>query len=388
MVVSVSQAQAQAPARAEAEATLLDGDAGRAGQISAQGDDAAEQAASARRPAARIGGGEVSASASREGGEGRARASAVARQVRLLDGLVTATEVRRTATAAGGGSVRRAGRVAGLRIDGRLVGTVRGEQSYDLAGRGTVTVNRGAAGLRVVLTRATAGLAGGAVVELATVSASARDGADPAATPTPTPAPTPEPTPKPEATPDTDPSSEPPARRRRPPTDAQRLARLPNDFPVQGATTIGGPFGAARQIGAHQGNDIFAPFGAPVVAVADATVERVGTKEISGNRLWLRTTRGDTYFYAHVSTFAPAAVNGRRVRHGTVLGYVGNTGDAEPTPPHLHFEIHPDDGAAIDPRPILVAWRSGADVPPGHYGGQAGERPGTLVEVRDLIADG
>ena len=76
------------------------------------------------------------------------------------------------------------------------------------------------------------------------------------------------------------------------------------------------------------------------------------------------------------------------MRHGTVLGYVGNTGDAEPTPPHLHFEIHPDDGAAIDPRPILVAWRSGADVPPGRYGGQAGERPGTLVEVRDLIADG
>ena len=125
-----------------------------------------------------------------------------------------------------------------------------------------------------------------------------------------------------------------------------------------------------------------------MVAVADATVEKVGTLRISGNRLWLRTSAGDTYFYAHISTFAPAAVNGRRVRQGTVLGYVGNTGDAEPTPPHLHFEVHPGDGAAIDPRPILVAWRSGADVPPGRYGAGAGARPGTLVEVRDLIADG
>ena len=78
-----------------------------------------------------------------------------------------------------------------------------------------------------------------------------------------------------------------------------------------------------------------------MLAVADGTVYKVGTLPISGNRLWLRTPRGDAFFYAHLSAFAPDAVNGRQVKAGTVLGFTGNTGDAEPTPPHVHFEIHP-----------------------------------------------
>jgi murein DD-endopeptidase MepM/ murein hydrolase activator NlpD len=156
-------------------------------------------------------------------------------------------------------------------------------------------------------------------------------------------------------------------------------------FPVRGKTTIGGPFGAFRaDTGFHQGNDLFAGFGTPVVAVADGTVENVGSLKISGNRLWVYADTGDQFFYAHLSAFSPDAVDHRHVRAGTVLGYVGNTGDAEPTPPHVHFEIHPDGGKAVDPHPFLVEWLARM----GNATADTAERPGALVEVRDLIGDG
>jgi murein DD-endopeptidase MepM/ murein hydrolase activator NlpD len=155
-------------------------------------------------------------------------------------------------------------------------------------------------------------------------------------------------------------------------------------FPVGGKTTIGGPFGSFRSQGAHQGNDLFADFGTPVVAVADGVIANVGSLPISGNRLWVYADGGDQFFYAHLASFAPAAVNDRHVEAGTILGYTGNTGDAEPTPPHLHFEIHPDGGKAVDPHPFLVAWqkRAGAALT------DTAERPGALVEVRDFIGEG
>ena len=103
-----------------------------------------------------------------------------------------------------------------------------------------------------------------------------------------------------------------------------------------------------------------------MLAVADGTVSRVGTLPISGNRLWLHTDAGDAFFYAHLSAFSPDAVDGRKVKAGTVLGFTGNTGDAEPTPPHVHFEIHPGGEAkdAIDPHAILLAWQEIATCPP------------------------
>ena len=129
-----------------------------------------------------------------------------------------------------------------------------------------------------------------------------------------------------------------------------------------------------------------------MLAVADGTVHRVGTLPISGNRLWLHTDAGDAFFYAHLSAFSPDAENGRQVKAGTVLGFTGNTGDAEPTPPHVHFEIHPGGEAedAIDPHAILLAWQEHRDVAPGawltRHGGDTAQRPGALVEVRDFIA--
>ena len=120
------------------------------------------------------------------------------------------------------------------------------------------------------------------------------------------------------------------------------------------------------------------------MAVADGELANVGTLPISGNRLWVYADSGDQFFYAHLSAFSPNAVNGRHVEAGEVLGYVGNTGDAEPTPPHVHFEIHPDGGDAVDPNAFLTAWqkRAGASSRP-----DTAERPGALVEVRDFIEE-
>ena len=156
-------------------------------------------------------------------------------------------------------------------------------------------------------------------------------------------------------------------------------------FPVGGRTTIGGPFGAFRaSTGEHQGNDLFADFGTPVVAVADGELANVGTLPISGNRLWVYADSGDQFFYAHLSAFSPAAVNGRHVEAGTVLGYVGNTGDAEPTPPHVHFEIHPERRRRRGPQSLPR--RPGRSVP-ARRSADTAERPGALVEVRDFIEE-
>ena len=93
--------------------------------------------------------------------------------------------------------------------------------------------------------------------------------------------------------------------------------------------------------GWHHGDDIFAPLGAPILAVASGTVFSVGWNTIGGNRLWLRDGQGNLFYYAHLSAFTPLAVNGNKVNAGDVLGFVGNTGDAQGTPFHLHFEVHP-----------------------------------------------
>jgi murein DD-endopeptidase MepM/ murein hydrolase activator NlpD len=94
----------------------------------------------------------------------------------------------------------------------------------------------------------------------------------------------------------------------------------------------------------------------------------VGWNDLGGWRLWLRDRDGNEFYYAHLSAFSPFAVNGRQVKAGTVLGFMGNSGDAETTPYHLHFEIHPVgllylgyDGVA-HPYPYLMAWRRLEDV--------------------------
>jgi murein DD-endopeptidase MepM/ murein hydrolase activator NlpD len=142
-------------------------------------------------------------------------------------------------------------------------------------------------------------------------------------------------------------------------------------FPVYGPSSFGDTWRAPRGTiasGWHHGEDIFGQLGAPILAVADGTVFSVGWNNVGGYRLWLRDYEGNEFYYAHLSAFSPFAVNGREVKVGTVLGFMGNTGDAEATPYHLHFEIHPVgllylgyDGA-VRAYPYLMAWKRLKDV--------------------------
>jgi murein DD-endopeptidase MepM/ murein hydrolase activator NlpD len=142
-------------------------------------------------------------------------------------------------------------------------------------------------------------------------------------------------------------------------------------FPVYGPSSFTDTFGAFRGDvpgNWHHGDDIFAPLGAPILACADGLVFSVGWNDVGGNRLWLRDTKGNEFYYAHLSAFSPLAKNGRYVKAGEVLGFVGNTGDAAGTPTHLHFEVHPAalvfmgyDGA-VDPTLYLQAWQHLQDV--------------------------
>jgi murein DD-endopeptidase MepM/ murein hydrolase activator NlpD len=158
---------------------------------------------------------------------------------------------------------------------------------------------------------------------------------------------------------------------RQPPAITPKLTAGGYVFPVYGPSSFGDTFGAARgdiSSGWHHGADIFAPLGAPVLAVASGTVFSVGWNVIGGNRLWLRDGQGNLFYYAHLSAFTPLAVNGNKVNAGAVLGFVGNTGDAQGTPFHLHFEVHPVsllgegyDGA-VNPTSYLEAWQHLQDV--------------------------
>jgi Peptidase family M23 len=115
-------------------------------------------------------------------------------------------------------------------------------------------------------------------------------------------------------------------------------------FPVVGSSDYIDTYGAFRSDvpgNWHHGDDIFAPLGAPVVAVASGTINRVGWEKLGGWRLWVRDDAGDEFYYAHLSGYAPTDLHSNRVRAGEVIGFIGNTGDAFTTSPHLHFEVHP-----------------------------------------------
>ena len=116
------------------------------------------------------------------------------------------------------------------------------------------------------------------------------------------------------------------------------------------ADTWHAPRGTGRQ---HEGQDIFAPKGTPVLSATKGLVYKIGENNLGGQTVSVIGSGGRVYYYAHLDKYAPGLKVGDRVSPRTVLGYVGTTGNAQGTPPHLHFGIYTTTGA-INPLPLLT----------------------------------
>ena len=116
------------------------------------------------------------------------------------------------------------------------------------------------------------------------------------------------------------------------------------------ADTWGAPRGTGRR---HEGQDIFAPRGTPVFSATSGFVYNIGENNLGGQTVSVIGAGGRVYYYAHLDKYAPGLEEGDRVTTRTVLGYVGTTGNAQGTPPHLHFGIYSGSGA-INPLPLLT----------------------------------
>ncbi|WP_179005806.1 M23 family metallopeptidase [Winogradskyella forsetii] len=127
------------------------------------------------------------------------------------------------------------------------------------------------------------------------------------------------------------------------------------EFPVSGKDNkaIQSFWGASRGGGSrsHKGIDIFAKRGTPVVAATDGFISNTGNRGLGGKQIWLRDgIFGQSLYYAHLDSIAISS--GKGVKVGDTLGFVGNTGNAKTTSPHLHFGIYTK-GGAVDPLPFV-----------------------------------
>jgi hypothetical protein len=157
-------------------------------------------------------------------------------------------------------------------------------------------------------------------------------------------------------------------------------------FPVVGGATYSDDFGDPRPGGVHQGNDLLAERHTPAVAAEAGKVKFWTTSANAGCMLYLHGDSGTTYDYIHLNNdltakndnrgkcvagtaYAPGLKDGMHVAAGQLVGFVGDSGDANGIHPHLHFEVHPNDGAAVDPykylrkaQPLLFYAKPGAKV--------------------------
>lgn len=143
------------------------------------------------------------------------------------------------------------------------------------------------------------------------------------------------------------------------------LSRMPPPetlrMPVAGiearqvADTFGAPRGSGRR---HEGVDIFATRGTPVLSTTRGVVASVRDTGLGGRQVWVLGPAGQRHYYAHLDAWAAGLAEGDVVHPGIALGTVGVSGNARGTPPHLHYGIYADAGA-IDPLPLL---RAGASV--------------------------
>lgn len=113
-------------------------------------------------------------------------------------------------------------------------------------------------------------------------------------------------------------------------------------------------WGAPRSGGrTHEGQDIFAPKGTRVFSATNGYVYKIGENNLGGQTVSVISSGGRVYYYAHLDAYAPGLEVGDRVTTRTVLGFVGTTGNAQGTPPHLHFGIYTFSGA-INPLPLIT----------------------------------
>jgi murein DD-endopeptidase MepM/ murein hydrolase activator NlpD len=135
---------------------------------------------------------------------------------------------------------------------------------------------------------------------------------------------------------------------------------FPVEPPFSFVDTFGAPrMGGTKYVHTHQGTDIFGTQGSPLHAVQRGVILKKGTGVLGGNKLWLKSAvDGTEYYYAHLDAFVEGVENGTVVEAGQVIGFLGKTGNAMTTPPHLHFEIHPENGSVVaNPFPTLDAVR-------------------------------
>ncbi|HZF96728.1 MAG TPA: M23 family metallopeptidase [Pseudoxanthomonas sp.] len=147
------------------------------------------------------------------------------------------------------------------------------------------------------------------------------------------------------------------------------LSRIPPPtvlpVPVQGvearriADTFGAPRGTNRS---HAGVDIFARRGTPVLSTTTGIVISIRDGGLGGKQVWVLGPGRESHYYAHLDDWAPSLAQGNIVRPGDVLGFVGTTGNARGTPPHLHYGIYGGTGV-YDPLPLLKAY-PGSDLRP------------------------
>jgi murein DD-endopeptidase MepM/ murein hydrolase activator NlpD len=334
--------------------------------------------------------------AARPSGEAGSQAVSDVVGVTIFNGEITAESLAARAKASSTGADAVGTRVTNLVVFGAQVSVTPNtrlplgdwgylivlEQVADAPVADGVRHARGASSaLHIVLTQAHGGLPAGSEIIVAHAEAAAQTAVRPAppAAPAPEPATTAKPTPSTPPSTTRKPLPEPPEPGTRrgargpvfkvPPDISAPLSPERFVFPVYGPSSFTDTFRAPRAgTGWHHGEDVFAPTGAPVLAVTDGTLFSVGWNDLGGFRLWLVDRQGNQFYYAHLSAFAPLAANGREVKAGDVIGFVGNTGQARTTPPHLHFEIHPVgllpfgyDGV-VNPYEYLSAWRRLEDV--------------------------
>ena len=151
------------------------------------------------------------------------------------------------------------------------------------------------------------------------------------------------------------------APRSAPPAHAALIIPVAGIRPAQLSDTWGQSRAAGARV--HHAIDIMAARGTPVLAAADGKVEKIFESVPGGHTIYIRTNDGATiHYYAHLDAYAPGLHEGEPVRQGQEIATVGSTGDADPSAPHLHFEIKAMapgqrwwEGTEINPYPLLAA---------------------------------